>query len=364
MASYDSSGRASRRRQGAPSKQASRGRANAGGRLGSRSGGTVKYDMSTSSKGGFSLRGSSMGYSTRRNSFWGRVLSLDGRAIITLVIMLALLTAIILGIITLVRGCIANNEQNEGTGNPVDPRVAANVSAELTTDIARQLDEGEKIVALAEKADEIGDERLIRLALDETGARDFVLAYPETEHAGQPYGIAINKGEIPTLVCWDTRWGAVDYGDGPLAVTGSGPVALSMAAMGLTGDTSHSPSEVASLARSEGYASGSSGLLPGFITDHASKLGLEAHFYEPSTDNLLSILSRETLVLAEVKEGTITAGSRTDGVHWILILPAEGEGMVRVLDPTSTLATADSWTAQEVAGSANSLYAVSASDGE
>ena len=55
----------------------------------------------------------------------------------------------------------------------------------------------------------------------------------------------LKDGTVPLLMQWDERWGYESYGSGLIGWTGCGPTCLSMAAVGLTGDTGWNPAKVA-----------------------------------------------------------------------------------------------------------------------
>ena len=119
---------------------------------------------------------------------------------------------------------------------------------------------------------------LIDLYERNTEARQFVLDYKtkKDDNAAIDVSADVNAGEIPLFLQWDERWGYRSYGGDFLAVTGCGPTALSMVYVGLTGDTSMNPYEVAKRAEKEGYYVKGSGSEWSMMTGLASELGLSA----------------------------------------------------------------------------------------
>ena len=135
----------------------------------------------------------------------------------------------------------------------------------------------------------------------------------------------MTQGEAPQLWCWDARWGAVDYAGRALAITGSGPTALSMAYMGLTGTNDKSPADLAQQASDAGAATGDSAMAASFLESSAEGLGLSYKSYTSNADNLSQALDAGTYVLLETKAGSITSTA-----HWILLVSENEDGSITV----------------------------------
>ena len=97
-------------------------------------------------------------------------------------------------------------------------------------------------------------EELLELLARNPETLEFVRNYPrEKDRAPAETVEEAQAGEIPLLLQWDPRWGYAQYGDGPMALNGCGPTALSMVICGLTGDASATPWAVAQYAQEMGY---------------------------------------------------------------------------------------------------------------
>lgn len=300
---------------------------------------------------GYPVRARSINFQNGRN----RIFGIDRRALILGALAVVLLVLLVVGISSCVRSC--SGERSSGEANPVDARVAAGVSEELTTQLADRLDQDEKLAAIAASANRYEDPELIELALNVPEAIDFVASYPDAEKVAQPYDDAVTKGTAPQLWCWDARWGAVDYAGHPLAVSGSGPTVVSMAYMGLTGKNDLSPADVAQAVTEAGLASGDSAMSADYLSAAAEGMGLSYSSYVSNGDNLSLILDSGTYLLIEAKAGTLT-----DMAHWVLLVTENEDGTVTVYDPTSPDVSAHPWAPATLAASCDTLHALSSAD--
>lgn len=341
-------------RSGSSRPQGSRGRVPAQGTYHGPRGTRQRPSSSRRSSGpGYPLRSRSINFQSGR----ARRLSANRRLLILAALALVLLVLLIVGISSCVRGCSA--EQTTTEVNPVDERVAVGVSEDLTKQFSTELDRGEKLADIAAHADEYENQGLLELALTQPAAIDFVAAYPEAEKSAQPYGESVSKGTVPQLYCWDSRWGNVDYADGPLALTGSGPASLSMAYMALTGNGDRTPADFAQSITDADMASGDSLMSGTFLSDSLGDFGLSCSTYTSNADNLTQVLDTGTYLLIEVQ-----AGMLTDETHWVIVVSENSDGSVQVYDPTSTEVSSRSWDPATIAGASDTLYALSAADSD
>ena len=275
----------------------------------------------------------------------------------------AILILVIVVMIVGVTSCIRRN--NEATAQKVeetkpkneqDSRVAAGVSASMTSKFTEALDDADLLAQIAENADKYDDDRMLLLALAEPSSRKFILAYPDSDKSSRPYDGGVKRGEVPSLYNWDERWGAVTYGDGPLAVTGSGPTTLAMAYMGLTGKTDFSPTEIAQQASKSNYADGDSGTKGEMFSKLTNSMGLTGNEYTPAAETLYA-LSESTVVAAELKEDTLT-----DDAHWVLVVNVNEDETVTVFDPTSTYVSSRTWDMGSIVNASKTFFALSPSE--
>lgn len=302
----------------------------------------------SSSGPGYPLRSRNINFRSGR----ARRMHANRRLIILAVIALLVIILLVVGISSCVRGC--SGDQQASSANPVDSRVAAGVSEELTREFAAELDRSDKLAQIAATADQYDNTGLLELALSEPAAIDFVAAYPTASKEAQPYDEAVTQGTVPQLYCWDEHWGAVDYADAPLALTGSGPTSLAMARMGLLGTADQTPATIAQLITDASMAGGDSGMSADFLGEPLASLGITATSYTSNADNLLQALDTGTYVLLEASAGTLT-----DSTHWVLVTAENADGSVTVLDPTSTSVSSHTWDAATVASAATDIYALS-----
>ena len=298
------------------------------------------------------------------NSNNGGVLSLllRPRVLLLIGIIIIVIVALVVGVSSCVRGNKerAATQQAEQEAKPVneqDKRVAAGVSAAMTSKFTEALDQDELLAKIAEQADTYDDERLLTLALREPASRQFVADYPSSDKSSRPYTDAVTRGEVPQLYDWDDRWGAVTYGDGPLAVVGSGPTTLAMAYMGLTGKTDFSPTEIAQQATKSNYASGESGSKGELFSKLTTSMGLKAEETAPASETLLYSLGESTVFAVELKANTLT-----DEAHWALVVNMDENGLLTVFDPTSTQVSSMHWGTDTIANASTVFYAISASE--
>lgn len=300
---------------------------------------------------GYPVRARSINFQGGRN----RILGVDRRLLILGALAVVLVVLLVVGISSCVRGC--SSSQGSGETNPVDARVASGVSEELTTQFATELDRGERLAQIAANASSYSDQALLELALEVPEAIDFVASYPEAEKTAQPYDEAVTQGSAPQLWCWDARWGAVDYAGHPLAVSGSGPTAVSMAYMGLTGRNDRSPADIAQAVTDAGLASGDAAMSGDYLTSGSVELGLTCETYTSNGDNLSQMLDSGAYLLIQAKAGTLTSME-----HWVLLVTENEDGTVVVYDPTSPDVSAHPWAPATLASTCDTLYVLRAAD--
>ena len=227
----------------------------------------------------------------------------------------------------------------------------------MTSKFTEALDSADLLATIAQNANQYDYTRMLDLALAEPSSRAFIAAYPSSDKSSRPYDGNVKRGEVPCLYNWAEHWGAVTYGDGPLAVTGSAPTTLAMAYMGLTGKTDFSPTEIAQQASKGNYAEGDSGTKGEMFPKLTSSMGLTANEYDPSTGSSSYSLGNNTVMAAELKAGTLT-----DTAHWVLVVNMNEDGSVTVFDPTSSYVSSRPWDYATISSASNKIYAIGASE--
>ena len=277
----------------------------------------------------------------------------DLRKVILVALAIVVAILLVVGFSSCVCGCSTEKSEPQAEQNALDSRVAAGLTDDLTKRFSAELDRNDKLAQIAANADKYSDQALLELALDEPDAIDFVASYDSASTTGEAVTDSVTKGTAPSFVDWDSRWGAVPYGDHPMAVSGSGPVSLSMACMGLTGSTEQTPAALAQLATSKGAAKGDSGTDASFYEAVADELGLAVKSHQSSSENITTVLDAGTYLLIEAK-----AGSLTDAAHWVLAVTENSDNTVVVYDPTSPEASSRSWAPSTLAASCDTFLSV------
>lgn len=310
----------------------------------------------------YSLHKNNIRFNTRGGSVRDKVERLDRRTILVLAAALVVVIVLVLVISSIASSCSRDQSADQPV-NENDARVAAGVDASTTAELTPVLDRSDKYDKLAKQADRYNDASLIELAIREPDALDFVLSYPDLVGAEgstatttpTAYDGTAAQGVLTPLYCWNKCWGALTYNSGPMAVTGSGPCALSACIMYLTGSTKLDPGSIAVMATQGGYAGGETGMMSSFLSDEQDSLGIEESFYEPSITNLSSLLSAGVPVLMDVSSGALG-----DTAHWVLVYQYNEDNSVAIFDPTSVENTERPWSIGTMAASANSFYGITA----
>jgi hypothetical protein len=252
-------------------------------------------------------------------------------------------------------------EQSAAYADYQKEKNAYGVNAEQTDRLAEVLDRNEAFADIAKNADKITDERLIDLAIAEPEAVEFVAGSVKADGSTQPYDAAVPQGEYPKLYTFDPRWGYATYADGIIGSTGSGPVALSIASMGLSGKTTYDPATIAQAVTSAKLASGTTGMDDSFLTNHASEAGLAATSVEASSDGIYIPLAEDGVpVVIKLKSDS---GIGSNNAHWAVVISLNSDNSITVYDPTSAIATSHTWSLGAVASKTDTAYSVTVAAG-
>lgn len=186
---------------------------------------------------------------------------------------------------------------------------------------------------------------------------DFVAAYPTEGHFDHEFDLSSDyvPGEIPHLLQWDIRWGYENYGDDMIAITGCGPTCLSMAAIGLTGNTNYDPLTVAEFAQQNGYYYSGAGSTWTLISEGAQQFGLISQELPLDETVIRNALAQGSPIICAVGPGDFT----TEG-HFILITKLHDDGTVTVNDPNSKLKSRQHWSLPHIMDQIQNLWALSA----
>ncbi len=188
------------------------------------------------------------------------------------------------------------------------------------------------------------EERLVKLAEKNLEAREFVEDYPNRE---QYVNIEIDlseevrAGEVPHLLQWDKRWGYEPFGDDMIALSGCGPVCLSMAYIYLTGDLAQNPKEMAAYTEKEGYLT-LAGTDWSLWTVGVSALGLSGKELSLDETQMRTALDEGAVIVCSMRPGDFTSTG-----HYILLKGYDEAGFW-VNDPNSIANSQKSWSFEDI----------------
>lgn len=164
-------------------------------------------------------------------------------------------------------------------------------------------------------------------------------------------------GEIPHFLQWDQRWGYLPYGgDRPedmIGLSGCGPTALAMVAVGLTGNLDYHPAAVAEYAAENGYATREDGTAWTLMSQGCAAFGLTAQEVPLWEQSIIDALAQGPIICA------VGAGDFTDSGHFFVITAYEN-GAFRILDPNSISNSERTWTYAELSPQIQAMWVYSA----
>lgn len=195
---------------------------------------------------------------------------------------------------------------------------------------------------------------LLELAVRNPETVDFVADYPQEKDRVPAETVEeAERGTIPLLLQWDPRWGYAQYGDGPMALNGCGPTALSMVICGLTGDGTATPYAVAQYAQEMGYYVDGVGTSWELMSAGGARFGVTARELPLSQSVMENALAAGEPIICSVGPGDFT----TSG-HFIVLAGLE-DGKFQVRDPNRRSTSEKLWDYDTLAGQITNLWAFS-----
>ena len=187
-------------------------------------------------------------------------------------------------------------------------------------------------------------------------ALEFVYQYPEYKNLHQTVDISgeCRKGEVPLFIQWDKRWGYESYGDDLIALSGCGPVCLSMVYVGLTGDTSMDPKAMSEFSMENGFYLENVGTSWELMSSGAELLGLSWENISLHENEFYEYLDMGCPLICSMRPGDFTSTG-----HFIVIYGRNGEELL-VHDPNSPERSAQTWTYDELEDQIKNIWAYSA----
>ena len=197
-------------------------------------------------------------------------------------------------------------------------------------------------------------QELLELAVRNPETVDFVADYPQEKDRTPAETVEeAERGTIPLLLQWDPRWGCAQYGDGPMALNGCGPTALSMVICGLTGDRTATPYAVAQYAQEMGYYVDGVGTSWELMSAGGAQFGVTARELPLSQSVMENALEAGEPIVCSVGPGDFT----TSG-HFIVLAGVE-DGKFQVRDPNRRSTSEKLWDYDTLAGQITNLWAFS-----
>ena len=197
-------------------------------------------------------------------------------------------------------------------------------------------------------------QELLELAVRNPETVDFVADYPQEKDRTPAETVEeAERGTIPLLLQWDPRWGCAQYGDGPMALNGCGPTALSMVICGLTGDGTATPYAVAQYAQEMGYYVDGVGTSWELMSAGGTHFGVTARELPLSQSVMENALAAGEPIICSVGPGDFT----TSG-HFIVLSRLE-DGKFQVRDPNRRSTSEKLWDYDTLAGQITNLWAFS-----
>ncbi len=183
---------------------------------------------------------------------------------------------------------------------------------------------------------------------------DFVLHYPLEKDDPVETDLSAWAGceGVPLFLQWDRQWGRMRYGGQPAALTGCGPMCLSMAAYYLTEDTAYSPDRMLQFAKDGGYYSPGSGSSWSLISEGAVKLGFDVTELPLVKGRILDNLEAGNPIICAMGTGDFTSSG-----HFIVLTGVE-EGLLRVNDPNSVKNSSKLWKFEDIEGQFRNLWVI------
>ena len=208
-------------------------------------------------------------------------------------------------------------------------------------------------------ADEMGvsywkyPESLIDLLERNPETEEFVLEYPfREEREPEVFTYDLTEG-VPLMMQWDKRWGYENYAGSIMALSGCGPVCLSMVSIYLTGNTQLTPSYIAEFATENGYATYNNGTKWTLMSEGAEELGLVSQELPLDKDIIINALKGNKPVIMIMGEGDFTTGG-----HFITVVGYDEDGFT-VLDPNSREKSSGKWPYERIESQIRNIWCYS-----
>lgn len=161
------------------------------------------------------------------------------------------------------------------------------------------------------------------------------------------------QGVVPSLYQSDTSWADVPYGQATLASTGAAPVALAMAYVAATGDTTYTPVEFAQWATDHDLTAAGVDTIGAFLQQGGTAFGLAVDPMIVDDRTLRHAIVSNVPVLVVTQPGTFAPASSV-----VVLDDIDKDSHIVLHDPTSASRSAKGWTFDDITDAAALAFTV------
>lgn len=161
------------------------------------------------------------------------------------------------------------------------------------------------------------------------------------------------QGVVPSLYQSDTSWADVPYGQATLASTGAAPVALAMAYVAATGDTTYTPVEFAQWATDHDLTAAGVDTIGAFLQQGGTAFGLAVDPMIVDDRTLRHAIVSNVPVLVVTQPGTFAPASSV-----VVLDDIDKDSHIVLHDPTSASRSAKGWAFDDITDAAALAFTV------
>lgn len=161
------------------------------------------------------------------------------------------------------------------------------------------------------------------------------------------------QGVVPSLYQSDTSWADVPYGQATLASTGAAPVALAMAYVAATGDTTYTPVEFAQWATDHDLTAAGVDTIGAFLRQGGTAFGLAVDPMIVDDRTLRHAIVSNVPVLVVTQPGTFAPASSV-----VVLDDIDKDSRIVLHDPTSASRSAKGWAFDGITDAAALAFTV------
>lgn len=184
---------------------------------------------------------------------------------------------------------------------------------------------------------------------------DYVKGYAnKDEYIGKEFSYEVQKGTMPHLLQWDSRWGYDNYGNMMMGLSGCAPTCLAMVSAQLTGNPENNPLSIAQMSESKGYYIQGKGTAWSLLSEGCQEIGLVAQELPLDETSVKNSLNEGRPIICSVGPGDFT----TQG-HFIVLYQVAENGLIAVKDPNSIERSNKLWDFNTLAPQIRNLWSYS-----